>query len=213
MTNDDTPRAVRLLLDPAIGGDLLLVAYAMDVQCEHDLSLDNPARYGPLLWPDLSPRRQVHRVTRVLRDDIRTYRPPPADTCVAPARRPSGTCGRSAVRRWHRTDWATGEQHSLGACSRHQAAAETQLRANLAAKPVDPPLPYANHGGLLRPYFPMVDWDEFWRQLEPRWRQHPERPVTRPTVPAPEPTLRLVVGDGTGSAAPARPVLAVVPLR
>lgn len=200
-------RIVRLLQDPAVGGDLLLVAMALSAK--YDFGLDTGGTLddvAALLWPGRPVRSQRFQIEEVLRRDIRTYKPPRLENkCTAPMQRRSGLCGRNATLSGYVVDWATGEKHSSGGCGRHLVWAHQAHRENWAAKPPDPPLPHANHGGVLRVHFPLLNWNEFWGRLDPQWRRHPERTTW------PKPTLRLLLGDGDGLGE--RPLLlSVVPV-
>ena len=74
-----------------------------------------------LAWPRTPGTRYILR--RVLAGDARTYRAPEPsygeDRCTAPMLRRRGTCGRARSCYGYLTDWATGEQNWIAACSRH----------------------------------------------------------------------------------------------
>jgi hypothetical protein len=97
----------------------------------------------------------------VLDAAARTYRPPQPgygeDRCRAPMTRRSGPCGRPRTCFGYLTDWATGEKTWLAACTRHDDWSQEQRAANEAARPAHPPLPAANHGGVLARHFPELD--------------------------------------------------------
>lgn len=182
-------RIVRLIGDPAIGGDLLLVAVGL--AAKYDFGLDyggTISGLGELLWStsDMS----GYRVREAFRRDMRGYKPPPLDqTCCAPtARKPR--CGKRTSVWGYATDWTTGEKRNLGGCRVHRQWYEEKWRENWTSKPEDPPLPCANHGGDLARHFPRIDWPGFWRKLDPNWVQHPEVKAW------PKPTLTLVLGEG-----------------
>jgi hypothetical protein len=179
----------------------LAIAARRDFALDYGRGLDDLAG---LLWPDDRRRLRSGRIRDAFKRDIRTYKPPDfGRTCTAPMQRRDGLCGRSAQVRFYLTDWATGEMRYCGGCSRHGDWADAQHGANRLAKPADPPLPYANHGGALRVHFPEFAWRSFWRQLDPRWVEHPEGTVW------PKPTLRLVLGDGDDEGSD-RPLLTAV---
>lgn len=211
MTDVRGSRLVRILQDPAIGGDLLLVAVALAAKYDFSVSYGGSlAGMGAMLWSNLpNSRVQTYQVMETLRRDTRTYKPPPpGNKCTSPMLRRTGLCGQRAVISGYIVDWATGEETSSGGCSRHADWARQAHRANRLAKPADPPLPYANHGGALRVHFPLLGWEEFWARLAPSWRpwrRHPER------TQWPKPTLRLMLGDG-GADEGERPLLSVVPI-
>lgn len=198
-------RIVRLIEDPAVGGDLLLVALGM--AAKYDLGL----RYGTslnglasMLWS--TSKMSAHSMRDALRRDARTYKPPERTrwVCTAPMIRRAGECGKPATATGYLTDWKTGEMHPTGGCSRHSDWFHQTKRANWAARPETPPLPCANHGGALVPHFPRIDWRAFWRRLDSRWVEHPE------VKPWPKPDLTLVLGD-TGPAGGSRSLLSAAP--
>lgn len=208
MTDVRGDRIVRIIEDPDIGGDLLLGALAIAAKYDFGLNYGGTLnRLGALLWPDRTKQQQLCSAKDAFRSDIRTYQPPELDrACTAPMLKRDDRCGRNASMYGYITDWATGEQIPVGGCSRHRAWFQRLSQANWAAKPEDPPLPYANHGGALRKHFPLVNWPAFWRQLDPRWVEHPERELW------PKPVLQLVLGDGeTENNGKPQPLLAAVP--
>lgn len=205
MTDVRGARILRLINDPALGGDLLLVGVAM--AAKYDFGLEYEGGFGGLaqmLWPDSV--QPSWRIRRFLSLDIRTYKAPwPRNAgCSAPMLRREGACGKSVSLSGMATDWATGEKFFVGGCSRHRQWADDELRANYAKRPDLPPLPCANHGGALRVHFPRIDWVSFWRKLDPGWVEHPERAAW------PKPDLTLVLGDDEDSGANS-PLLSVVP--
>lgn len=194
MTDARGARIIRLIEDPAVGGDLLLVAIGL--AAKYDFGLDHGGTtngLAELLWStsDMS----AFKVRQTFQRDVRTYKPPTfgRGICTAPMVRRSGTCGSKATWLGYLTDWATGDAKPAGGCSRHRAWFESQSRANWAAKPENPPLPCANHGGALVRHFPRVDWRKFWRRLDPSWVEHPE------AKPWPKPDLTLLLGDDTAA--------------
>ena len=204
MTDARGARIVRLINDPSIGGDLLLLGMAL--AAKYDLGLKNVNGFNELsrlLWPEN--RQSTWHVRAVLRRDIRTYKPSFGHKCTAPMVRRTGPCEKSATLRGLTTDWATGEQTYVGGCGRHHDWAQKLLRDNWTRKPEVVPLPVANAGGALRVHFPRIDWPGLWRKLDPRWVEHPE------TQEWPKPDLKLVLGADEGSA-PAAPILSIVRL-
>lgn len=207
MTDVRGARIVRLMDDPQIGGDLLLVAIAL--AAKYDLGWDYGGTVDAMadrLWPTTAKTRSWY-IRNVFKSDMRTYCPPSPNRhcCTAPMIRRDNECGRAATTWGHVTDWDTGERTYIGACSRHYAWFNATDKAGRQARPANPPLPCANHGGLLVPHFPRLDWPAFWARLDPNWVEHPE------AKPFPKPDLALVLGDGEGGLAVA-PLLSVVPI-
>lgn len=209
MTDVRGARIVRLIEDPLVGGDLLLVAIGM--AAKYDFGLQYGATLNGLaemLWS--TRQMSAYRLSEALRRDARTYRPPQEELrrCSAPMLRREGMCGRNATMAGYLTDWGTGEKRGAGGCSRHMDWYRRTSDANWAARPSDPPLPCANHGGALVSHFPRIDWCSFWRRLDPRWVEHPE------FKPWPKPDLTLLLGDTEperdGPAGSRSPLLAVV---
>lgn len=200
MTDVRGARIVRLLEDPAVTGDLLLVAVSLSAQYDFGWKETKFHRISPMLWQGQS----VWRLKMALKDDMRTYKPPNpgARGCTAPMLRRSTECGRNASAWGYVTDWSTGEMSYSGGCSRHRDWFHQQSRANWKAKPEVPPLPCANHGGALTAHFPRLDWRKAWRRLDPTWVEHPEG------KPWPKPDLMLVLGDDEGGSG--SPLLSVV---
>jgi hypothetical protein len=194
MTDIRGTRIVRLAQDPALSGDLLLLGMCLASVYDFGLQYENGLNgIGEILWPD-SPHPHW-RVRGVFKQDIRTYRPSLQEAhrrrCTAPMQRRDTACGTRCSNWAVVTDWATGEQTDVAACSRHRAWMEAVRAANFAEKPDIVPLPYANAGGLLCKHFPRIDWPKFWRQLHPKWVEHPERTAR------PKPDLTLVIGQGS----------------
>lgn len=202
MTDVRGARIVRLIEDPAVTGDLLLIGFALAAQRDFGWK-DETRRVASLLWPE----SEGFRLDIAMKNDIRTYKPvlPVARRCTHPLARKVGTCKRNAISSKFLTDWATGEKAYAGGCSKHLAWFKEAMDINLEAKPDGPPLPHANRGGALRVHFPRLDWRTFWRNLDPGWVEHPERESW------PKPDLSLVLGDGEGGLA-AVPMLSVVPI-
>jgi hypothetical protein len=121
--------------------------------------------------------------------------------------RRSGPCGRPRTRFGYLTDWATGDKTWLAACTRHDDWWQAKRAANEADRPAHPPLPAANHGGVLARHFPELDWPKLWTWASGgTWQQHPEE------KPRPKPSLILYLGvgerDDTGADAGADPAVA-----
>jgi len=193
MTDIRGSRIVRLAQDPALAGDLLLLGMCLAAVYDFGLRYENGIYgIGEMLWP--ASHDPHWKVREVFKRDIRTYRPNLAVAherrCMAPMVR-RDTCGTYSHNWTPVTDWTTGEQSHVAACSRHRAWMESVRRENFAAKPDIVPLPYANAGGLLCKHFPRIDWPKFWRQLDPKWVEHPERTAW------PKPDLALVIGEGS----------------
>lgn len=206
MTDVRGARIVRLLDDPALGGDLLLVAVALAAKYDFGWDYGNSLNtLGARLWPEFAQRGW--RIRDVFKRDIRTYRPPTdfKRVCGSPMIRRETPCGMSATSWGYVTDWATGEKSYVGACSRHRAWFNAATDANRALKPDVVPLPCANHGGALAVHFPRVDWRAFWARLDPLWVEHPEQ------KPWPKPDLQLVLGEGAPGDG-ATPLLSLVPI-
>lgn len=235
MPNDQSPesreptRMLRLLADPELGGDLLLVGLALTAIIDHDMSWScDIASIHHLAYGSRGPRvaigaetreSETHwmntRTARVLVDDIRRYRPPePRRECLAPTPR-KAACGKNATQLGWVTDWSTGEMHRLAACTKHRDWFIQQRKTNQETRPVvgEVPRPYANYGGVLARHFPEINWPKLWADLDPNWRPYPEREQVAPTTP----TLRIVPETPSKPAKPraprrpARPRLRLVP--
>lgn len=206
-------RILRLLNDPELQGDLLLVGMALSAWL--DLGHTSRTFYAVArdLWP--KSRHQMLRLTEAIASDVRTYRPPDAPTdCRAPMQRRAGLCGQRAreVHIWLPdgtvgaivTDRVTGEWGPISACARHVEWAQQKLRESYTDKPNDIPLPLANSGGLLAKHFPELNWYRLYATFDPYWQQHPE------VKPWPKPTLEVVIGGGEALNEP-RPSLTVLP--
>ncbi len=195
-------RIARLINDPEVSGDLLLVGMILAAARDFDgVQAPNVRDIAALAWPDRPSDHAYWRTTEAFRRDIRTYEPPRGDDkCGAPPGPRGGICRRNATIRGWRTDWSTGEMTELAACSKHKAWFDAAWKANRDVKPDVAPLPTANHGGVLAKHFPELNWRKFWSQLDPHWVEHPE------TKPWPKPNLSLVLGDGDETTSD-RPVL------
>jgi hypothetical protein len=200
-------RSIRMMQDPNLGGDTLLVGLVLAARIDFGLKLKGLKQLAAIAFPDGPERANYYRAQRAFKDDIRTYRPPRRGLdealCDAPMVRREGTCGRRASSSAYLTDWSTGEMTHLSSCSRHYAWQESTWRRNRAEKPDVVPLPAANWGGHLRMHLPEFNWPKFWARLDPRWVEHPE------TQSWPKPQFNLVLGDGESEGATARPLLTV----
>jgi len=76
-------------------------------------------------------------------------------------RRP-GTCDRARSCYGYLTDWATGERNWIVACTRHGGWWNARRAENEASRPARPPVPAANHGGVLARHFPELPWPQVW---------------------------------------------------
>lgn len=192
MPDARSPRMLRLIQAPNLGGDLLLIGLYYAAQLDFGLpAAETLTEMAATLWSAEESDRW--RLLKALQGDVRAYRPhrPRVDQCGAPMLRRTGTCGqRSTVIGAFVTDWSTGEKTWVAACGRHRVWFDRVWRENLAAKPADPPLPAADCGGVLAAHFPELDWPEFWRRIQPWWVEHPE------PVVLPRPRLRILPGEG-----------------
>lgn len=196
MTDVRGARSVRMMQDPNLGGDTLLVGLVLAARVDLDLKLKGLKQLAEIAFPEGPERANYYRAKKAFKDDIRTYRPPSRcldeALCDAPMVRREGRCGRRAGSSAYLTEWSTGEMTHLSGCSRHYAWWESTWRRNRAEKPDVVPLPAANWGGHLRVHIPEFNWPKFWAQLDPQWVEHPEVKAW------PKPSLSLVVGDGEG---------------
>lgn len=190
-------RTVQMLADPELGGALLLVGLALagllDLAAPRAGERVRLGDVAKLVWPRTPGTRYILR--RVLAGDARTYRPPEPgygeDRCTAPMLRRAGTCGRPRSCHGYLTDWETGEQSWIAACTRHGDWWRAQRAENEAARPARPPLPAANHGGVLARHFPELPWPKVWTWATGEtWIEHPEE------TPWPRPSLTLYLGLG-----------------
>lgn len=190
-------RIVRMLEDDTLGGDLLLVGIALASCIDFNVKATTIGQLARMTWPHYGTDVGHRRVAQTFRDDMRTYRRPESweKPCGAPMIRRAGPCGKPSSLYGYLRDWTSGEWLLHMTCSRHRDWWYAEKEANAAAKPEVVPLPLANHGGLLMPHFPTVNWRAFWRRLDPRWVEHPEEKSW------PKPTLQLLVGDGEGGGA------------
>jgi hypothetical protein len=207
-------RLHRMLADPDLTGDLLLLGLALavaeDIEGRSVSKLSGLARQ---IWPRMRSRDDVlWKLRHELQRDTRTYRPPEMrGQCAAPMQRRTTPCGRRFVVMGYHIDFATGERYEVAACSRHQdwyRSVDRLYELDRKQHP-DIPMPCANSGGVLARHFTEIDWPKLWLWADPQWVEHPE------TVPWPKPTLTLLVGDDTDSTddeSPApRPTLTLAP--
>lgn len=202
-------RTARMLDDPDLGGDLLLVglAYArfLDFGMHPGKKLTDTLIAACAFPGDRLRRRKLKRLHA---DDARTYSPPRqpwTGECAAPMIRREGTCGRE-VSRWRPvTDWRDGEVTWVGGCYRHRDWVDETARANQAEKPRRVPTPAANSGGVLARHLPEFAWPKIWAwATDGRWIEHPESEPWKP------PTLTLHLGDGSEDGRATRPLLVPV---
>lgn len=210
MTDIRHARIARMLDDPDLTGELLLVGVGFarfldfgGIPAGEKLNIKHVAR---CVWP--GSRMRNWSVQRTIADDARTYEPPRRTgdgwICGAPMIRRDGACGRGTSYSRLITDWSTGEQSWLAACSRHVHWYDQEARGNREAKPDRLVLPAANHGGLLARHIPEFGWPKIWHwATDGRWVELPEVTPWRP------PTFTLHLGDGETSPA-ARPTLVPV---
>jgi hypothetical protein len=193
-------RVVRMMEDPELGGDTLLVGILLASRVDLGLKVKGVRELGRLAFPDSGD--SFWQAKRAFKNDIRRYRPPGyVGGCGGPMVR-RATCGRNPQISGYLRDWKTGDLVPHLACPRHRDWWHQVDRAHRAAKPDVVPLPVANHGGALARHMPEFDWPKFWIQLDPHWVEHPE------VKPWPKPSLSLVLGNGDGGSGD-RPVLAV----
>lgn len=184
-------RIVRMLDDPAVGGDLLLVGIAMAAQLDFQgkwIKFEDVARQA---FGEES--GSYRKAWWVVKDDIRRYCMPRDDRaerrCQGPMPR-APYCRRSATWRTVVSDWETGERSPLVACNRHYDWFNKVHKENRDAKPDIVPLAPANAGGALRAHLPEIDWPRLWLSLDSKWVEHPEKQVW------PKPTLEVIIGGG-----------------
>ncbi len=211
MSDIRTVRIARMLDDPDLTGDLLLLGVAFarfldygGIPLGEKLNTKHVA--GAVFGSGQMGQR---RVKGALADDARSYQRPSLTwqdrVCGAPMIRRDGTCGQRSA--WERvvTNWATGEESWLLACRRHVPWYDEQARENREAKPDRLVLPAANHGGLLARHIPEFGWPKIWHwATNGRWVELPE------VIPRRPPTFTLHLGDGEASLAAARPTLVPV---
>jgi hypothetical protein len=196
---DRDERRRQMLADPDLGGDLLLVALALD---EVITARGECGRHTLGRWvgevTELAHGTGAHRrrgwVRQVIRTDVPRHEPARTGTpqpCVAPIR--GGVCGKTSTWRAVDHDPAGGEARWVGLCGRHRGLqGEFDARRDewIAA---GRPMPAATTGGVLRRYFD-ADWDGLyaWSGLAPM-------AGGREATPA-RPRLRLIHGGVSGEA-------------
>lgn len=187
-------RSVRMMQDPELGGDLLLVGLVLAARLDFGLKVGRTVLdVGRLAFPGRGDQFADREVRWALRGDIRRYKPPSYEAdvvgCLGPMVR-APRCRKKPVLRGYLHDWSTGEAVPHVACSKHSSWFWQLARQDHAMKPEVPVLAPANHGGVLARHIPEVDWRRLWRRLDPAWVEHPEK------RPWPRPTLELVLGGG-----------------
>jgi hypothetical protein len=193
MNDTQGTRISRLVNDPNLSGDLLLIGVVLATN--NDFAGGSSLKVSALAkaaWPKLPPSDAMYKAKDALKSDIRRYRTPDTagrPTCGSPTPRKEA-CGRNHSMFGYATDWDTGEQTLIAACSRHSDWFRVLLDTNRAARPETVPLAAANSGGDLARHFTEVDWPKLWALLDPRWVRHPE------ARPWPKPKLSLVLGNG-----------------
>jgi hypothetical protein len=202
-------RTARMLDDPDLGGDLLLVGLTYARFLDFGLPPGKKLSTNIVANCAFPGNRERHRkVKRLHEKDARTYQPPQPDwdgQCEAPMIRRAGPCGQHATGHGYLTDWETGEQEGIWSCNRHHAWRMDLIRRNKAAEPERRPIPPANHGGVLARHIPEFAWPKIWAwATDGRWVEHPESEPWKP------PTLTLHLGDGAASGLSARPMLVPV---
>jgi hypothetical protein len=181
-----------MIEDPDLTGDLLLVGIYMArvyLLREPDLESLPMDRIARAVMPRGSMWYRSRQVLRLFKEDIRRYEPErnlmAADLCRAPMIRRAGECGQRANGGDWVTDPATGERTYLGACSRPEhhewvRGVVANNREELERHPA--PAAAANTGGVLTRHLPELNWEKFWRKVDPRWTPPPEN-EPRPASP------------------------------
>lgn len=201
MRRDERRR--RMLHDPDLTGDLLLLAFAMDEVLAVRKEQGRKRFRGSWVEAieDMVCREYPGRLAgwwmkHQIAEDLPRYEL--ADErgrkCSAPVLRRSGitdACGASGAVGLVDRDPLTGEGRRVWACKGHKAfAAECRARSKQWAdngKPTPPP----NAGGVLERYY-SGNWDALYRWAAP-WKE-PLRGGREATPP--RPTLRLIQGEG-----------------
>ncbi|WP_280448415.1 hypothetical protein [Nocardia brasiliensis] len=194
-------RRRKMLHDPDLSGDLLLLALALDEVC--DIRKDQGRRWFRANWveaiEDMVCRDYPGRPTgwwvkHQIAEDMPRYEVAGGTgrKCNAPVLRRSGVtnaCGATGSVGLTDRDPFTGEGVRVWACKAHKAfAAEVQARDRQwfeNGRPSPPP----NAGGVLERYF-SGNWDALYRWAAP-WKE-PLRGGREATPP--RPTLRLIQG-------------------
>ena len=203
----------RITADPDLTGELLLLAILMAEQVVFNAGgTVEMAKLGNRIFGDRPSRSDI---VALLKGDIRRYdfRADPGNAgrtwavpCESPMIRREGLCGKRSSTTGLMTELETGRRLWSGACTRHRDwwyQAHRDNRAAVQALGDRLPTPAANAGGLLARHFPAIDWEDYWRKLDPTWVAPPE---AKPHVP---PTFKLVLGGAEGEAGGevARPTL------
>jgi hypothetical protein len=195
---DRDERRRRMLNDPDLTGDALLLALALDEVLAN--RRETQRRLGSwvsdvaeLAWGAKPDTDDGYRVKDVIGRDVPRFEPirdTPGIPCAAPMIRREGLCGKHGTWSTIDRDPESGEARWIGLCARHkelQAKYAARRSAWLAnGKPSPPP----NIGGVLKRYF-KADWDDVYHWAAP-WRT-PLAGAPEPTPPRPK--LRLVRDD------------------
>ena len=116
MTDVRGARSLRMMRDPNLSGDTLLVGLVLAARVDFGLKLKGLKQLAALAFPDGTERANYYRAKKAFRDDIRTYRPPIRHMDEA-------VCDAPMVRRFGQPDyqmpsaigWEPHEQHPLQA--------------------------------------------------------------------------------------------------
>lgn len=196
----------RMMLDPDLHGDTLLLAFAM-LEVVVRRSEPGPADETPLL-ERLEAMCRTHEAGRlrpapgwwvqhVISEDVPRYEPEfvSAVKCAAPMIRRDGLCGKPSSFRFIDRDPETGDSRYVGLCSRHRSMQPTFDARRKAWLANGKPSPPANTGGVLARYF-ALDWPAWYQWARPRTEPLPDgKPPTPP--PSQRPKLRLVKATDT----------------
>lgn len=199
MRRDERHR--KMLNDPDLTGDLLLLAFALDewlaIRKERGrkrFHADWVETIEEMVCRSYPGRQAGWWLKHQIAEDMPRYElaGAPGRKCSAPVLRRSGitnACGANGAVGLADRDPLTGEGRRVWACKAHKAfAAEVQARSKQWAdngKPSPPP----NVGGVLERYYE-GNWDALYRWAAP-WRE-PLRGGREATPP--RPTLRLIPG-------------------
>jgi hypothetical protein len=170
-----TETAEKMLLDPALTGDLLALGLALA------FTTSWPRARAHLGW-------NPQKLRSVVRRDVLRYEPPAPDrACPAPMVRRQGLCGKRTLGFAWLVDPDTGQRTPVQFCRRHEHLGDEparrraweQWRAN------GEPQPPANTGGVLAGYL-SCDWEAVYDWADPTRK--------RPGTPVPRPALTLIQG-------------------
>ncbi|WP_159840172.1 hypothetical protein [Nocardia sp. CY41] len=192
---DRDERRRRMLNDPDLTGDLLLLTLALD---EFLVSRNEQGRKKLRNWAwevahlthGNSDYHLRYWTKKVIADDLPRYEPikPKGRGCVAPMVRREGACGNAGTTSRVDRDPLTGDSRWVHYCARHKHLAgpvEARIREWVENGKPSPP---ANTGGVLRRYFD-ADWDTVYRWASGREPMEGGREATPP-----RPKLRLITG-------------------